>query len=45
MFPILVIVYVRLAKYEEGIAAAEFGQAYEEYRNTTPAFIPHIVRS
>lgn len=45
MFPILVIVYVRLAKYEEGIAAAEFGQTYEEYRNTTPAFIPRIVRS
>jgi protein-S-isoprenylcysteine O-methyltransferase Ste14 len=42
MFPILVWMYVRLAKAEEQDALAEFGQAYEEYRQKTPAFIPHI---
>ncbi len=42
MFPILVWMYVRLAKAEEAEALAEFGQAYEEYRNRTPAFIPHF---
>ncbi|CAJ93079.1 conserved hypothetical protein [Cupriavidus necator H16] len=42
MFPILVWMYVRLAKSEEQDALAEFGQAYEEYRQKTPAFIPHI---
>jgi len=42
MFPILVWMYVRLAQAEEADALAEFGQAYEEYRNRTPAFIPHF---
>ena len=40
MFPILVLVYVRLAKAEERDAIAEFGEEYERYRNRTPAFIP-----
>ncbi|MCP4609294.1 MAG: isoprenylcysteine carboxylmethyltransferase family protein, partial [Planctomycetes bacterium] len=44
MFPILVFVYVRLAKYEEGIALAEFGSEYEVYKETTPRFIPQIGR-
>lgn len=40
MFPVLVVVYVRLAKSEERDSVAEFGQAYEEYRRHVPAFIP-----
>lgn len=40
MFPVLVWMYVRLAKSEEGEALAEFGEAYERYKRTTPAFFP-----
>lgn len=40
MFPVLVLVYARLAKSEERDMVAEFGQEYEEYRSRTPAFIP-----
>lgn len=40
MFPILVLVYARLAKSEERDMVAEFGQEYEQYRRHTPAFIP-----
>lgn len=43
MFPILVFVYVRLARREEREAEAEFGEAYAAYRATTPAFLPHIL--
>lgn len=42
MFPILVIVYARLAKSEERDMEAEFDQQYREYRATTPAFIPKL---
>jgi protein-S-isoprenylcysteine O-methyltransferase Ste14 len=40
MFPILVIVYVRLAKREEKMAIAEFGDEYRHYMDVTPAWIP-----
>lgn len=40
MFPILVFMYVRLARREEREAWAEFGQAYSEYAARTPAFLP-----
>jgi protein-S-isoprenylcysteine O-methyltransferase Ste14 len=40
MFPILVWVYVRLAKREEGQVLAEFGETYMRYARTVPAFIP-----
>jgi protein-S-isoprenylcysteine O-methyltransferase Ste14 len=40
MFPILVVMYVRLAKREERDAAAEFGDEYRSYAATTPRFIP-----
>jgi protein-S-isoprenylcysteine O-methyltransferase Ste14 len=40
MFPVLVVVYGRLAKSEERDAVAEFGAGYEEYRRHVPAFIP-----
>jgi protein-S-isoprenylcysteine O-methyltransferase Ste14 len=44
MFPILVIMYVRLAHREEREALAEFGAAYTRYAATTPAFFPHFGR-
>jgi len=40
MFPILVAVYVRLAKREEEMVMEEFGAPYERYREQVPAFIP-----
>lgn len=40
MFPILVVVYVRLAKHEEQMALKEFGDEYRQYMGRTPAWIP-----
>jgi len=40
MFPILVWVYIRLARREEAIALAEFGDEYRAYQDRTPAWIP-----
>lgn len=40
MFPILVYIYIRLAKKEENDAIREFGDKYENYKNRTPAFMP-----
>tara|TARA_R110000868_G_scaffold411035_1_gene701455 strand:- start:28683 stop:29321 length:639 start_codon:yes stop_codon:yes gene_type:complete len=40
MFPILVWMYVKLAKAEESVARKEFGEAYENYASKVPAFIP-----
>jgi protein-S-isoprenylcysteine O-methyltransferase Ste14 len=40
MFPILVTMYVLLAKREERDAEAEFGDAYRRYAAGTPAFFP-----
>lgn len=40
MFPILVYVYVRLARHEERVALADFGDDYRTYMADTPAFIP-----
>jgi protein-S-isoprenylcysteine O-methyltransferase Ste14 len=45
MFPILVWLYVRLAKSEERDAVAQFGSEYERYRDRTPAFIPALNKS
>ena len=42
MFPILVFMYVRLARREEQDARAEFGDAYARYAATTPAFLPRL---
>ncbi len=44
MFPILVIMYARLARQEEQDALAEFGEAYARYAVTTPAFFPRLRR-
>ena len=40
MFPILVYVYIRLARSEEQDAIEEFGTKYLQYRDRTPGFIP-----
>jgi protein-S-isoprenylcysteine O-methyltransferase Ste14 len=42
MFPLLVVMYVRLAGAEERDAIAEFGAAYERYRREVPGFIPRL---
>jgi protein-S-isoprenylcysteine O-methyltransferase Ste14 len=42
MFPILVVVYVRLAHTEEQWALKEFGDEYRRYAAQTPAFIPRL---
>lgn len=42
MFPILVLVYVRLAKKEENLVRAEFGSIYDDYARNVPAFIPRF---
>ena len=40
MFPVLVFMYVRLARREEREVAAEFGEAYALYAARVPAFFP-----
>lgn len=42
MFPILVYMYVRLARREEREVMAEFGEEYARYAIRTPAFFPHL---
>ena len=42
MFPILVIMYVKLAHQEEQETFKEFAQEYQQYAKTTPAFIPKL---
>ena len=44
MFPVLVVMYVRLAKQEEAEARAAFGQAYDAYATRVPAFLPRWTR-
>jgi protein-S-isoprenylcysteine O-methyltransferase Ste14 len=44
MFPVLTVMYVRLAKSEERDAIAEFGQAYREYMAKVPGWIPSLRR-
>lgn len=42
MFPILVVVYVKLARREEAYAISEFGEKYRDYMNTTSSWIPNF---
>lgn len=42
MFPVLVLMYVRLARREEREVLAEFGETYARYRANTPAFFPRL---
>jgi protein-S-isoprenylcysteine O-methyltransferase Ste14 len=40
MFPILVIMYWRLAKFEEAESQERFGEAWDDYAQNVPAFFP-----
>jgi methanethiol S-methyltransferase len=42
MFPILVYMYVRLARREERDVLVEFGETYWQYAARTPAFFPRL---
>jgi len=42
LFPILIYMYVRLARREEQEVERELGEAYARYRARTPAFIPRF---
>jgi protein-S-isoprenylcysteine O-methyltransferase Ste14 len=44
MFPILVFMYVRLAKAEERESEAEFGEAWRAYAERTPGWFPRFGR-
>ena len=44
MFPVLVVMYVRLARGEEQEIRSEFGEPYERYALITPAFFPRFDR-
>lgn len=44
MFPVLVVMYVRLAIAEERDSDAAFGQAWRDYADKTPRFIPRFSR-
>jgi protein-S-isoprenylcysteine O-methyltransferase Ste14 len=43
MFPILVVMYIRLAQREERESLAEFGETYAKYAAQTPAFLPRLL--
>lgn len=42
MFPVLVAMYIRLARTEEREVSAEFGDAYARYAAGTPEFFPRF---
>lgn len=44
MFPILLLMYGRLAITEEAQMRVQFGAAFEHYAQRTPRFIPHLSR-
>ncbi|MHB1162778.1 MAG: methyltransferase family protein, partial [Chloroflexota bacterium] len=43
MYPILVVLYCRLARREEADMEAEFGDEYRRYRERTSMFLPYKV--
>jgi protein-S-isoprenylcysteine O-methyltransferase Ste14 len=43
LYPVMVFMYVRLAKREERDMLGEFGDEYRKYMKTTKMFIPFIV--
>jgi protein-S-isoprenylcysteine O-methyltransferase Ste14 len=45
MFPVLVIMYIRLSIAEEQDSARAFGQAWQDYAALTPRFIPSFSKS
>ncbi len=45
MLPVLLVVYYRLSKREEGEIIELFGDEYRRYMEKTPIFVPHFSRS
>lgn len=45
MWPVMAVLYYRLAKKEEGYMLEQFGKKYEDYRRTTGMFLPSLYRS
>lgn len=45
MFPVLVVMYARLARLEEREMLARFGEAYRRYAEATPRFLPRMGRA
>lgn len=43
LFPVMIFMYVRLAKKEEQDMLKEFGDEYLDYMNKTKRFIPYVV--
>lgn len=44
MFPVLTVMYIKLARTEERDAMSEFGDAYTRYAAEVPGFIPKLGR-
>lgn len=44
MWPLLVVLYFRLAKQEEKEMEAKFGEKYQEYKKKVPMMIPRLKR-
>ncbi|WP_029030682.1 methyltransferase family protein [Salinarimonas rosea] len=44
MFPVLVVMYVRLARGEERAALVAFGESYRRYAAHVPGFVPRLGR-
>jgi protein-S-isoprenylcysteine O-methyltransferase Ste14 len=42
MWPLLTVIYYRLAKKEEADMEVEFGRKYVEYRRRTGMFLPRL---
>jgi protein-S-isoprenylcysteine O-methyltransferase Ste14 len=40
MYPILLVLYYKLARREEKLLQKEFGDAYLKYKKSTPMFFP-----
>ena len=44
MFPVLLVMYARLARKEEADMEARFGDEYRRYAERTPRFVPRLLR-
>jgi methanethiol S-methyltransferase len=42
MFPVLLVMYARLARREDRDTLAQFGDEYRRYMAAVPAFIPKL---
>ena len=45
MYPVLIWMYVRLARAEERETRATFGATFDTYAAHVPAFFPHFAQS